>query len=93
MTRATLDAVLGANLIDVSKDQFFASIGRMDVHPHIAQRAWSDEWGYVSEWKTRNGTLIGRSCGNGVRPHLYRVTRAFYDAHVAQDSTTQAVRS
>lgn len=57
---------------EVTKKEFFAAMN-MDVHPHIVG-PWSNETGYTSEWKLRDGrTIVGKSQGpiNRTQPNRY----------------------
>lgn len=41
---------------EITKDEFFSTVGQMDVHP------WPvGDWPYTSLWKTRSGTIAGKS--------------------------------
>ena len=42
--------------IRVSQEQFFATVGQMDVHPTPI-----GNYPYVSEWKLRDGRVVGLS--------------------------------
>jgi len=47
---------------EVTKEEFFAKIGKKDVHPHIVS-GWDRETGYTSEWRLQSISrqLVGRS--------------------------------
>lgn len=46
----------------VTKKEFFATVGQLDVHPWIFGN-YDNEWGYKSHWKLRNGLKVGESDG------------------------------
>lgn len=46
----------------ISKEEFFAIVGRLDVHPS-PQGPWDNRYGYVSHWKLRDEHVIGLSDG------------------------------
>jgi hypothetical protein len=43
----------------VSKEQFFSTVGKLDVHPTII----NSKYPYTSDWKLRDGKVVGRSVG------------------------------
>ena len=49
-------------MIEVSKDEFFAKVGHLDVLPH-PRGPYSSETGYEVDWELRNRTLVGHSNG------------------------------
>lgn len=52
---------------EVTKEEFFQSIGPRDVVTSIRHEKWNSETGYTTDWKTRGGHLVGTSqSGNGV---------------------------
>ena len=50
--------------IAVSKDAFYATVGKLDVHPSIQPGAYP----YTSLWKLRSGQVVGKSVGRRVNP-------------------------
>jgi len=52
---------------EVTKEQFFAAIGKLDVHPHPEGR-----YPYVSYFKTRSGQVVGKiEDGGHSKPSRY----------------------
>lgn len=52
----------------VTKDQFYASVGALNVHPHILQ----GKYPYTMEWKTPSGQIMGKIVPEtGAYPHLF----------------------
>jgi hypothetical protein len=51
-------------IIEVSKDEFFARVGTLNVHPHNGNRDYTD-------WEMQDGTrrLIGRSTPGWASPY------------------------
>lgn len=75
------------DMVRVSKETFFATVGRLNVHPTIGQQKWDQVLGYRSDWKTPHGEVLGVTVGG---THLseteYMVTRAFFEKHVRPHS-------
>ncbi len=46
----------------VTKEEFFKAVSHLDVHPSIRHKRWATGTGYESDWKLRNGTVIGYTC-------------------------------
>lgn len=51
------------NMVRVSQDVFFTTIGGLNVHPHLGSQKYDPVIGYKSYWKTPNGKLLGISFG------------------------------
>ncbi|WP_018123358.1 hypothetical protein [Desulfovibrio oxyclinae] len=46
------------------REEFYDTVGPLDVHPHITNpHDYDEERGYTSEWKTRAGAVVGLSYG------------------------------
>lgn len=43
-------------MLEVSKDEFYGSVGQQNVHPHIV----SDQYPYKTEWRLPSGRVIGK---------------------------------
>lgn len=43
-----------------TKDQFFATINPLDVHPRVVLASLKGRW-HTSIWELRNRTVVGRS--------------------------------
>lgn len=70
--------------VTVSREVFYATVGRLDVHPH-PRGNYDFHFGYVSEWRLRDNTLIAKSTGGTTFSHTrYMVTQAFYAQTVAK---------
>lgn len=67
-------------MILVTKDSFFATVGQLDVHPHIAG-AHDPVDGYTSSWETPQRHVLGRSFGIGKT--AYYVTPEFFEKNRA----------
>ena len=52
--------VQAQNMVRVTRDEFFAKMNPLDVHPNIEGR-WQDLTGYTSVWKLRLGKIVGVS--------------------------------
>ena len=48
----------------VDKGTFFKAMGPLDVHPHII----NGEYPYASEWRLRDGRIVGKSVGRLATP-------------------------
>lgn len=46
----------------VTKEEFFKTIGHLDVHPSIRHKKYDNVLGYEADWKLRNGSTIGYTC-------------------------------
>ena len=46
----------------VTKKEFFKAVGHLDVHPSIRHKRYDNVLGYESDWKLRNGDVIGYTC-------------------------------
>lgn len=57
------DTMTDHGMVPVSKEEFFATVGRMDVLPSIVGEACDDERGYLSRWKLRDGRVVGVTFG------------------------------
>lgn len=65
-------------MIEVSKTEFYNSIGQLNVHPHIV----SERYPYATEWRTSSGEVQGRIILEaGEYPHLY-TKKYFILAHL-----------
>lgn len=65
-------------MIEVSKTEFYNSIGQLNVHPHIV----SEKYPYTTEWRTPSGEVQGKSIPEtGQYPHLY-TKKYFILAHL-----------
>lgn len=65
-------------MIAVSRDSFFATVGQLDVHPHIVG-GYDAEHGYTSNWKLRSSDrLIGRTIE---MPKQFLVTDDFFQSN------------
>ena len=51
------------NMAPVSKNAFFAAIGKLNVHPYIVSQKYDPVLGYKSHWKTPSGNVVGISVG------------------------------
>ena len=70
--------------VTVTREVFYATVGRLDVHPY-PRGSYDPHFGYVSEWRLRDNTLIAKSTGGTTFSHSrYMVTQAFYTANVAK---------
>ncbi len=49
-------------MVLVTQEIFFATVGKMNVHPTPIGK-WDDVIGYKSLWKLRDGTVVGESDG------------------------------
>jgi hypothetical protein len=69
-------------MIQVTRASFFATVGQMNVHPHIGQQAYDNAHGYTSTWQTPARQVVGKSDGG---THLlasrFFVTEDFYEKH------------
>lgn len=79
LTNSRVAEVLGSGLVRVSKDFFFATIGKLDVHPCLFNSPrYDDVIGYVSEWKTPRGLIVGKSVGGTPSlPTQYAISKTF----------------
>ena len=50
----------GSKLIEVSKEQFYAHMNPLDVHPRIINKYEKKGVGYTSEWREPDGKIHGR---------------------------------
>lgn len=46
----------------VTKEEFFKAVSHLDVHPWIRHQRYDSVMGYESDWKLRNGPVIGYTC-------------------------------
>lgn len=80
------DALPG--MVAVSRDAFYAVVGKLDVHP-TPQGPWDHVLGYRSDWKLRDGRLIACSIGEPPLSEVtYMVTEGFHAANRAALSRT-----
>jgi hypothetical protein len=49
----------------VTKDEFFATVGQLNVHPTI-EGNYDQKMGYRSDWKLPNGQVLGTSISGTV---------------------------
>jgi hypothetical protein len=56
---------------EVTQEEFYAFMGNRNVHP-TPIGTWSNEIGYISEWKTPSDMLMGITYGNGYRTYKLR---------------------
>lgn len=47
----------------VSQSEFFSVVGPLDVHPYIVLARYDPRLGYRSQWKTRQGEIVGETVG------------------------------
>lgn len=47
-------------MIEISKTEFFATVGRMDVHPNVAVATLKDRF-HVSMWESRDRRVVGKT--------------------------------
>lgn len=72
-----------AGTVTVTKEAFFATVGKLDVHPCPTGK-YDPVFGYRSDWKLRDGRIIGFSNGGTTfSTTRYMVTQRFYDANRA----------
>lgn len=68
-----------ANFISVSKERFYATVGKLNVHPHILPGRYDRVNGYGEHWKLPDGRMIGRSIGGTVyRPYEYEIDSDYF---------------
>lgn len=71
-------------MVGVSREAFFATVGKMDVHPSLAGQNYDPVLGYVSKWKTPYGDVVGATVGG---THLsetaYMVSCEFFERNRA----------
>lgn len=58
----------------VSRDEFFATVGSLDVHPRVDVSTLKDRW-HESDWETPQRQRLGRTRSDswGVEPTRYWV--------------------
>ena len=72
--------------VTVSKEAFFATVGQLDVIPHIAS-GYDTAFGYTNEWQLRDRTVIGKSRGGTYLSETrYAVSQAFHAKHFAKEA-------
>lgn len=72
-------------LTRVSRETFYAAIGPLDVHP-VAM----DTYPYTSEFKTREGRLVGIAASHYTTPgFLWPITTEYYLVRVGDASETR----
>lgn len=68
-------------MVTISKAAFFATVGKLDVHPEIVS-GWDRTFGYRQDWKLRSREMIGVTVGGTTFSHRrYMVTAHFFSAH------------
>lgn len=68
-------------MIAITKDSFFATVGQIDVHPHIVG-GYDRVHGYTQDWKLRySDAIIGRTVD---APKQYLVTPEFFEKNRAK---------
>ena len=55
----------------ISKGEFFATIGQLDVIPHLEGNYDYEMNGYKTIWRLRRGDIVGESLGS----NYYRITK------------------
>lgn len=58
MTTSTKQMETATDFVEVTREEFFAKIGPMDVHPYP-----EGPLPYTSYWHTRDRQLVGKSSG------------------------------
>lgn len=50
-------------MVEVTREQFFAVVGPLNVHPSVAHACFDPTWGYRADWTmlTGAGEVIGHS--------------------------------
>lgn len=75
-------------MVKVTKTEFFATVGRLNVHPSIARVPYNQESGYLQWWKLPCGRVLGVSFGGtqfmesqyGVNPEFHTQHREHFRA-------------
>lgn len=61
---------------EVSKDEFFKTVGQLNVHPWPRNVPYKDPT-YGSDWKLPNGEVIGKNVDVGPHKHYKPDSRYF----------------
>ena len=65
----------GNSMIEVDKKIFFDTVGPQDVHPHIINEY---KYPYSSNWKLRNGKIIGKTVDYHPGGHKGRIATKYF---------------
>jgi hypothetical protein len=60
---------------EVTREEFFATVGRLDVHPQIQPPATYPYW---ELWKTRIGTTAGKTVDYHPDGHIGKTATKYY---------------
>ena len=60
---------------EVTREEFFATVGRLDVHPQIQPPATYPYW---ELWKTRTGTAVGKTVDSAPEGKRWPITTKYY---------------
>lgn len=54
----------------VTKEEFYKTIGHLNVSPSILNNKWCDNLGYVSNWILPNRQVVGKTQGSGKKEYF-----------------------